>query len=133
SGMKCVGAGQCVACSVDAECGSLSKDCRLGVCSNYSCTVANAPNGQECNLASGSGVCQGGACACVPKCDKPCGDSGCPGQPCPNTCGARMCYHDACVDCVTSADCSSLNDECNAGTCSSGRCVATPQNRTCRD
>jgi hypothetical protein len=133
NGMKCVGAGQCVACSVDSECGSLSKDCRVGVCSNYSCTVGNAANGQQCSLASGSGVCQGGSCACVPKCDKPCGDSGCPGQPCPNKCGSRMCYHDACVDCVTSSDCSYMNDDCNAGTCSVGRCVASPQSRTCRD
>jgi hypothetical protein len=134
TGQKCVGAGQCVECTDDNECASLTEGCHVGACRMNACESDASKNGLSCDMGSTPGTCMAGICTCVPQCNKPCGDSGCPGQPCPNTCkSGQMCSDDKCIDCLESSACSELSDDCNDGVCRSGQCIAVPQNRSCRD
>lgn len=153
SGMKCIGAGQCVACTEDSDCGSLDSVCKIGACEQYRCVAQNAPRGATCTTNGRPGTCSNnGSCECTPQCNKPCGEDGC-GNQCPNTCGSQMCVDDECVECTSSSQCDDSDDGCQVGvcdrngdctlssagtegdacrvnntegTCSAGRCVPTP-------
>ena len=121
--MRCVGAGNCVECATDDDCGSLTRDCVVGVCSRNACTTQNAARGTECRAGSRPGTCSSGTCECTRQCNKPCGADGCGGM-CPNQCGSLMCVNDECVECRTNSDCADLTstDRCTVGVCRGGDC-----------
>lgn len=127
--MQCTGAGQCVECTEDGDCSSLTKDCKVGKCTQYKCAAGDATTGKGCTAQNGKpGKCaSGGVCECTPQCNKPCGADGC-GDMCPNTCGSLMCVSDACVECTRDTQCEGT--DCKAGVCSgNGRCTQSASAR----
>jgi hypothetical protein len=83
--MRCAGAGQCVECVADADCGS-GKQCR-----NSKCACVPQCTGKQCGSDGCSGSCgscalgttcnSAGTCACAPSCfAKSCGPDGCNGS-----------------------------------------------------
>jgi hypothetical protein len=120
---RCIGLGQCVACSGNSDCSKLSAGCKVGVCSGNSCTAQNAANGKSCATATGkAGTCQGGTCECTKQCSgKSCGPDGCDGQ-CPNLCGSKMCVGSSCVDCINDYNCPDNTASCQVGACNGGSC-----------
>jgi hypothetical protein len=131
SGMRCVGAGNCVECAANDDCSELTKDCVVGACVQNKCQATNASRGTQCMAGSRPGTCSSGTCECTKQCNKPCGADGCGGQ-CPDTCGDRMCVNDACVECTTNAHCSDQTtaDGCVVGVCSNGNCDTMNASRT---
>jgi hypothetical protein len=135
NGQKCQGAGQCVDCTADTDCASLTRDCKVGACENFECVAKDARSGTSCMAGSRPGTCQsGGKCECTKQCSKPCGD-GCGGD-CPDTCGSMMCEYerDRCVQCLDDGDCRQLNSSngCSVGMCnrSNGRCEESHRDGT---
>jgi hypothetical protein len=129
---RCMGAGNCVECATDDDCGALTKDCVVGVCYQNKCSTKNASSSTMCTTGSRPGTCSNGTCECTKQCNKPCGLDGCGGM-CPDRCGSLKCANDACVECTNSNDCSSLTrrDGCTLGVCSkSGSCQAQKQGAT---
>jgi hypothetical protein len=142
AGTKCVGAGQCVQCSADADCGGANR-----VCQNSVCVCVPQCTGKQCGADGCGGVCGSctspktcngsGQCTCVPQCNgKQCGPDGC-GSSCgsctsPATCNASgQC---ACVPQCNGKQCGP--DGCNSscGSCTSpatcnasGQCACVPQ------
>lgn len=128
AGTKCVGAGQCVECEVDAECSGLDKGCTAGACIDYRCVPRPADVGTPCTTNARPGTCtSGGSCMCTPQCDKPCGADGCGGQ-CQNQCGILKCINDTCKACDPargSLDCRQPDNPCQESVCQSdGSCSA---------
>jgi hypothetical protein len=123
SGMRCVGAGNCVECSESGDCEDLTEGCKVGMCSRNACAAVNAPNSTQCTASGGRpGRCSSGSCMCEPQCQgKRCGDNGCDGN-CGTCSGGTKCSPDfECVECTASSDCTSTNP-CSRGTCSGGNC-----------
>lgn len=137
AGTRCVGAGQCVECEVDADCGELTRGCTAGACEGYRCVSRRAVEGTQCTTNSRPGTCTAaGACMCAPQCDKPCGADGCGGQ-CPNRCGSQKCVDDTCKECDPAngrLDCLQPNNPCQERICQSDDSCSAPRpkaNGTC--
>jgi hypothetical protein len=64
-GSLCDGAGKCVACLVDDDCGAPTGDCKVPVCNAGVCETKNAPQASECTL---SGEPTTGVCNAVSTC-----------------------------------------------------------------
>jgi hypothetical protein len=125
SGNHCVGLGQCVQCSSNADCTTLTQGCKVGVCMQSKCVAQNQTNGMDCTAAGKPGTCSSGACQCTPQCSgKTCGDNGCNGTCPPGCSGGAMCVQNQCVDCQNDAQCASLNANggCVEGYCDQGSC-----------
>jgi hypothetical protein len=107
---KCVGAGKCVACEVDADCSSMTKDCRVGVCSNNTCSTKEAPSRTTtCSMLLGTGVCSSGTCVgCID-------DAQCSNKPGTPACDSLT---HTCIECSSTIGCSTSQ------TCSLGACVS---------
>ena len=122
---QCVGLGQCVQCSGNADCSALSNACKVGVCTQNKCVAQNQPNNTGCTTSAGkAGGCSNGTCVCSPQCNgKECGDDGCGGT-CGSCSGGQMCVGGQCVDCQNDAQCSGLNGNngCLEGWCDAGAC-----------
>jgi hypothetical protein len=81
---RCAGAGLCVACLGDADCGAGNK------CERNQCVCAPQCAGKECGSdgctgncgpCTGGTTCEANRCVCVPQCSgKQCGDDGCDGN-----------------------------------------------------
>jgi hypothetical protein len=64
--MRCVGMGQCVACSSDDDCTELTNGCSVGMCgSDNRCVAEEAPARTPCRASNGRpGTCTNGTCEC---------------------------------------------------------------------
>ncbi|MFH1532103.1 MAG: hypothetical protein ABIK09_15365 [Pseudomonadota bacterium] len=107
----------------DSKCDD-GNPCTVGFCDpSLSCVTAALGAGFFCGDPEGWGTCQGGQCACAPKCDgKDCGDDGCGGS-----CGVCASGY-TCVEQLCEADCdgwcynrecgpAALQGECDCGSC----------------
>jgi hypothetical protein len=105
---QCVGAGQCVACAADADCGDPGA-CKLRHCNlaTGTCAPQNATEGDDCT----GGVCSGGSCVgCLSPND-------CPADP--GVCKVKGCSANHVCAPQNAADGTACNgtDVCNAGKC----------------
>ena len=109
NGGKCIGTGQCVQCKTNADCSSLTRGCKVGVCSiEGKCSAQNAPDRTtSCSLLFSSGVCSNGACVgCIDNTE------------CGGTSGTPICeplLH-TCVECTLRAGCTT-GQRCSGNTC----------------
>jgi hypothetical protein len=132
---KCVGMGQCVACSVDSDCSSMTTNsgCKVGYCANARCATKNAADNTKCNMLLGAGVCSVGSCIGCPNsaycaansplepvcdpilqtCGQCSGSTGC-------TAGKVCSLYNTCID-DTSTPRANIITSCSAG-CASGSC-----------
>jgi Cys-rich repeat protein len=105
----CVGAGQCVECSVDTPCAQSNQVCRTSSCNlrNGTCEESRVMQGMGCALQGRSGVCDAaGACVeCLTE-----GDGRCAGAT-PHCTSAHTC-----VQCIENSHCG-LGEKCNNGSC----------------
>ncbi|HXI55714.1 MAG TPA: hypothetical protein VNO55_06625, partial [Polyangia bacterium] len=151
TGLECDGAGHCVGCVADAECG-VNTECLTFKCTNGTCgktpTAAGTPVAAQTARDCNKNVCDGtvGNIVTVPdNSDLPVDGFTCtmdvctagapsnPALPVGTACaqaGGTMCNgNGSCVQCITAADCGQ-NTECKTFTCTLGACgvANTPAN-----
>ncbi len=98
---KCTGSGQCVQCTVPADCPAPSAVCQTATCNASTARCGMTPT--AAHQACSGGVCNGsGSCVqCVDDTD------------CRSNLGAPKCSNNRCVACLTNADCAATF-ECTA-------------------
>jgi hypothetical protein len=107
---RCVGTGQCVACTQDNDCPD------PGTCKERYCNTAQgicAPRNQDDHASCSGGICSSGACVeCI-------SNSDCANKSTAKTCNSAR----KCVECTTGSDCAA--HDCADTSCSSGSCKST--------
>ena len=129
---KCVGSGQCVACTLDSDCRSLTTGCKVGYCgSDQRCATKNAPDRvTTCSLLFGSaGMCSRGSCVgCID-------DASCASNPSGPICDFLF---QSCGECSGSRGCPagkvcSLDNHCISDTSTNPPPTTTFTLRPCSD
>jgi hypothetical protein len=142
TGLKCDGAGSCVACLADNECPATGNECSLPDCTAGTCGTANAPTGTVLSMQT-AGDCKqaicdgaGGTTAQNDDNDLPVDDgNACTSEACfmgvpvhnnlptGTACGTGKCDGaGSCVACLVDNDCPATGSECVLPHCSAGTC-----------